>query len=88
MGTALYFIGIILSAVGGIWILVNAFKTSILWGLGSLFVPFVSLIFAIMHWEQNKKPFLICIAGIVVMVLGIFMGAGAGMMAAQQMPTS
>jgi hypothetical protein len=83
MGTALYFLGLILCFVGGIWILVNAFKTSILWGLGALFIPFVSLIFAIMHWDQNKKPFLISIAGIVVVVVGVMMGAGAGMMQAQ-----
>ena len=83
MGTALYFLGVIISLVGGIWILINAFKTSILWGLGSLFIPFVSLIFAIMHWEQNKKPFLICVAGFVVLVLSVFMGAGAGMVPSQ-----
>jgi len=83
MGTALYFLGLILCLVGGIWILINAFKTSILWGLGALFVPFVSLIFAIMHWDENKKPFLISLAGIVVVVVGVMMGAGAGLMQAQ-----
>ena len=85
MGTALYFLGIAVMLVGGIWILVNAFKTSILWGLGSLFVPFVSLIFVIMHWADNMKPFLIQLAGVALMVCGIFMGALTP--AQVQMPT-
>jgi len=55
-------VALLASAVGivcGFWILVNAFRTSILWGLGSLFVPFVSLIYVIAYWEENKKPFLV-----------------------------
>jgi hypothetical protein len=89
MGTALYFVGLIISLVGGIWILVNAFKTSIWWGLGSLFVPFVSLIFVIMNWQQNKKPFLISVAGAVVILISVFvMGAGGGLMQHPVVPSN
>lgn len=42
-------VGFIISVVAGIWFLVVAFKQSVLWGLGCLFVPFVSLIFLIIH---------------------------------------
>lgn len=42
----------------GIKLLILAFQESVLWGLGSLFVPFVSLIFIIMHWERCRSPFL------------------------------
>ena len=58
---ALYGVGGLLYLVAlvfGIMLLVQAFKVHVLWGLGSLFVPFVGLIFAIMHWPQAKKPFL------------------------------
>jgi hypothetical protein len=69
MMTALYFLGCILLLVGGIWIVVLAFKKSVLWGIGSLIVPFVSLIFVIMNWQDSKKPFLIQIAGVVLVVV-------------------
>ena len=78
MATALYFIGLIISLVGGIWILVNAFKTSIWWGLGSLFVPFVSLIFLITHWAVAKRPFLISVAGLVLAIVGAAVAAAGG----------
>lgn len=40
-------------------ILIRAFSNSILWGLGSLLVPFVSLIFVVCHWSDVKRPFLV-----------------------------
>jgi hypothetical protein len=66
---ALLIVGGILSIVGGIWLLVVAFKESVWWGLGSFFIPFVGLIFAIMHWQVAKKPFLISLAGGVLCVI-------------------
>jgi len=32
-----------------------AFKESILWGLGCLIVPFVSLVFLIVFWNDAKN---------------------------------
>jgi hypothetical protein len=66
---ALLIVGGILSIVGGIWLLVVAFKESVWWGLGSFFIPFVGLVFAIMHWQVAKKPFLISLAGAVLLVV-------------------
>ena len=77
--TALIAIGGIIMLIGGIWLLVVAFQESILWGLGSLFVPFVGLIFAIMHWEKAGKPFLISLGGFVLYAVG----AGVAAMAIQ-----
>ena len=56
LGCAL--IGFIIALIFGIQLLILAFRTSILWGLGYVFVPFVSLIFIALHWEQTKTPFL------------------------------
>lgn len=69
--TALYYLGLALLAVGGIWLLVVAFKTSVWWGLGSLLIPFVAIVFAIMHWQAAKTPFLIYIVGVVLCVIGV-----------------
>jgi hypothetical protein len=85
MGTALFAVGLIVALIGGIWIIVNAFKKSVLWGLGSLFVPFVSLVFVIMNWQENKKPFLISIAGAVLYGIGAYMSIG-DLQQMQQLP--
>jgi len=66
----LILIGALISIVFGIQLLITAFQTSILWGLGYIFVPFVSLIFVIVHWSEAKKPFLRGLIGIPFFVLG------------------
>jgi len=50
VGGALYLIGII-------WLLIKAFQESILWGLGSLLIPFVGLIFAILSGGKCRRRF-------------------------------
>ncbi len=74
MGVALLAVGGIVMLVGSVWLLVKAFQTSVLWGLGSMFVPFVSLIFVVMYWDDAKKPFLISMAGFAVYFVGIMAG--------------
>ncbi len=61
--------------VGAIMILIEAFKEHILWGLGSLFVPFVSLVFIVMHWNVSKKGFFIWLAGLPLYGIGIALAA-------------
>lgn len=77
LGLVIMIVGDLIALVGGIWILVLAFKQSVLWGLGSLFVPFVALVFVIKYWAVAKKPFLINLAGVVLIVIGVVLG-GAG----------
>jgi hypothetical protein len=61
--------------VGGIWLLVKAFTESIVWGLLCLFIPIAGLIFVITHWEDAKSPFLLQVAGIVLVVVAVVLGA-------------
>lgn len=77
LGGILCFVGAVIGLIFGIILLIKAFQTHILWGLGSIFVPFVSLIFIIMHWEVAKSPFLkglIAIpfyaTGVILLVIG------------------
>ena len=72
-GTILIAIGLIIALVYGIILLIKAFQTHILWGLGSLFVPFVSLVFVIMHWDVAKKPFLMGLISIPFYIAGTAM---------------
>jgi hypothetical protein len=69
----LFYLGLLISIVAGIWLLVVAFKTSVWWGLGSLLIPFVALIFVIMHWQVAKKPFLWNLLGAVLIVVPVMM---------------
>jgi hypothetical protein len=69
--------------VFGVILLVKAFQTSVLWGLGYIFVPFVSLIFVVLHWQETKKPFLYLLAGSAIMVVGLVLGGSAAQMAPQ-----
>ncbi len=69
----------LVALVTSIWLLVVAFRQSVLWGLASLFIPFASVVFAIKYWGAAKKPFLASfvsgtLAGIVFFAAG---GVGA-----------
>ena len=68
---ALILIGSVISIIFGIHLLSVAFQTSILWGLGYLFIPFVSLIFVIVHWSEAKTPFLRSLIGVALVILGM-----------------
>lgn len=73
MGMLLLGLGGLLMLVGFIWIVINAFKTSIVWGICSLLIPLVAQIFAIMNWATNKAPFLVWLGGLVIYVVGFMM---------------
>jgi len=76
VGLVLTFLGVAVMLAGAIWLLVTAFSESILWGLGCLFVPFVSLIFLILHFDKAGKPFGLWLIGLVTMLGGNFLGGG------------
>ena len=71
MGPALLVVGLLVSLVGWIMVVSLAFRESILWGLGTIFVPFVYFIFAVTHWEIAKKGFLIGVTGSVMFIASV-----------------
>lgn len=72
----LVILGAIIALVGSIWMLVEQFKTGILWGLACLFIPIVSLIWLIMHWEDGAKPFLVAVGGWALVLVGTMLSSG------------
>lgn len=54
----------------GLWLLVLAFQEGIWWGLGSLLLSPVMLVFVILHWDRAKSPFLINLAGVAAVFVG------------------
>ena len=69
---ALFFgLGFLLSIVGYIWGLVQAFQEDVVWGLLYWFIPFASLIFYIKNWSNLKirKTFCIQLAALPMFLL-------------------
>jgi hypothetical protein len=77
VGMIIWGIGGIVALIGWIWFLVVAFRQTIWWGLGSLFIPIVALIFLIMHWGDAKKPFFVWLIGAVIMIIVAILIPGA-----------
>lgn len=70
LGAICIFIGIIIAIIFGFQLLILAFKTSIWWGLGYLFVPFVGIIFVVANWNETKTPFLRLLLSIPFIFVG------------------
>jgi hypothetical protein len=64
-------LGYLTMAAGGIWFLVVAFQDSPVSGLLCLFVPFFSLFYLVMHFEEEKKPFFMQLLGFALAMLGL-----------------
>ena len=73
VGMISFFVACIIALVFGVILMIKAFQTSVLWGLGYIFVPFVSLIFVGVHWEVAKKPFLRGLLCIPFFLIAFFM---------------
>ena len=73
IGAISLIIGVIISVIYGTILLFRAFEAGILWGLGYIFIPFVSLIFVIVHWEDAKSPFLKGLLAIPFFIVGILL---------------
>lgn len=76
MGTeiAILVIASIVNLIAWIWLVIVGFQRSVVWGiLVFLFSPLSALIFAIMHWFDAKKPFLIYIVSTIAMIVPIVM---------------
>ncbi|MEO9128276.1 MAG: hypothetical protein ABI262_26850 [Microcoleus sp.] len=70
---ALFFVlGLVLSLVGSIWGLVQAFQEDVVWGVLYLLVPGAAFVFYAKKWGNLKirKAFLINCAGAFMIVLG------------------
>jgi hypothetical protein len=67
-GRAFYMLvgGLIVAALGWIWLLVRAFRSHRRWGLGSLIVPPAGLVFAGLYPRKGIVPLIVCLLGLLV----------------------
>ena len=66
----LIYIGVAVFIIGGLGLLIEAFKESILWGIGCLLLTPIALVFLILHWDKAKNPFLLQLVGVAIIFLG------------------
>lgn len=72
LATALVISSFALLILGSLWYVITAFRVSLWWGLGNIFVPFVSIIFLFVHWKKAIKPFLVSLLGIILIFLSLY----------------
>ncbi|MCF6270458.1 MAG: hypothetical protein L3J41_12155 [Melioribacteraceae bacterium] len=70
IGIALMVIASALFVVSNIMILIQAFKKSLLWGFGSLFIPLVELAFVILNWDETKNYVFWLLFAFLLFMLG------------------
>ena len=71
LGVIAIWIGLALLVLGGVFFLIAAFREGILWGLGVVFLPFVSLVFLIVNWQRAKGAFFLQLYGFAFVLLGV-----------------
>ena len=64
-------VGALIASIGGMMQVSAAFRQSIWWGLGFLFVPFVNLAFIVVHWSKAKTGSLASLAGLALILGGV-----------------
>jgi hypothetical protein len=62
--------GFLVAFIGGIRLIVTAFTSSFLWGLVSLILHPLILIWVVLYWHEAKGPFLNYAAGWIMMLAG------------------
>jgi glutaredoxin 3 len=73
LGMAAIVIGGIIFIISGLMFIIAAFRVSILWGLGCIFIPFCSLVFTCMHWAAVRGTFLANLVSGLVVFGGVIM---------------
>jgi hypothetical protein len=71
-------LGYLVMGVGGVWFLVVAFQDEVMHGVLCLLCNLYSLYYLIINFEEEKWPFAVQIAGILLAVAGMCAGGGLG----------
>ena len=86
LGTGLIYAASVSGGIAGVVLVVIAFKESVLWGLGCLFLPLVSLVFVALHWDQAKYAFIWNVGTGLLAVVGVILFVATGGEVAEVVP--
>jgi hypothetical protein len=70
MDALLILSGLLLILVGLVWLVMLAFDTSLLWGLGSLLPP-LTLVYVLRHWRKARKAVVLGAMGFIPLIVGL-----------------
>jgi hypothetical protein len=70
LGAVVVLLGLALILLGGVFFIIAAFRESVLWGLGVIFLPLVSLVFLIVAWPRAKNSFFLQLYGLAALMIG------------------
>ena len=62
--------GLLLVFAGFVWLISQAFATSLLWGIGSLLPP-LTLAFVFSHWRAARRAVVLSCLGVIPLVVGL-----------------
>lgn len=74
MTMLLLFLGLLLVVIGALMLLVAAFRVSIWWGLASLLIPFVQIIFVFIHWGESRASVFTQTIGLLLILAAFLVG--------------
>mgnify|MGYP003420903175 FL=1 len=76
MTEIILYVGLGIFIIGGIGLLIAAFRTNILWGLAVLLIAPVAVIYLIVHWQDAKGPFKTQIFGFLIVLFSAYLSGG------------
>ena len=89
MNEIILYIGLGIFIIGGVGLLISAFRTSIFWGIAVLLIAPVAIFYLIVHWENAKGPFKIQVFGCLIIAVFVYLdGENAPLASAISIPPS
>lgn len=78
LGFLLMGVGSIVSLAGLVWQVVEAFKTSTMWGvfsiLGALCLALIpNIVWLVLNWQDGWRPLVVWLGGIIPSLCGLFL---------------
>jgi hypothetical protein len=64
-------VGIGVFALGSLWLILEAFREHVGWGIAVLLLPVATLAFLVLAWQRAKPAFLCQLYGVLIMVGGM-----------------
>ena len=73
IGGLLLMLGKLVGLISWIWMLIEIFKSGLLWFIGCLLIPFLGLIWLVLNWQEGKQPFFLGLVGAAITGLGLIL---------------
>jgi hypothetical protein len=76
IATTAVILGCVIMAIGWILLIVKGFLENVLWGVCMVLIPFVGLLFVILHFRDARGAFFTWLVGVILVAMGKVLGGG------------